>query len=167
MCLHHHSLNHYFKVDDSRLHSNALPENIDILLKTTSGSYLDIKDWMAQNKLQRKCKKDRNDARQNKTKNIPHFRKHASVWRYHSPTPWFCQYPWKTSLVKPPNPATTSFAELVLSGSIFLPRSVIPVTSLILLRLDSYSSLLSGPCFLCSQSSAHSELCARHILKNM
>ena len=30
--------------------------------------------------------------------------------------------PWRTSLVKPPNPAATSSVELVLSGSIFSPR---------------------------------------------
>ena len=53
--------------------------------------------------------------------------------------------PWRTSSVKPQNPASTRSVELVLPGSSCPPRllTVRPVTSLILSRLDYCSSLLS------------------------
>ena len=51
---------------------------------------------------------------------------------------------WRTSLDKPPNPATTSSAELVLPESIFPPRLQKMVTSLISSSLDYCSSLLPG-----------------------
>ena len=47
-----HNLNHPFYADDTQLLNSALPENIHTLLKTTSDCYLDIKNWMTQNKLQ-------------------------------------------------------------------------------------------------------------------
>ena len=47
-----HNLNHHFYADDTQLLNSALPENIHTLLKTTSDCYLDIKNWMTQNKLQ-------------------------------------------------------------------------------------------------------------------
>ena len=46
-----HNLNHHFYADDTQLLNSALLENSYILLKTTSDSYLDIKNWMTQNKL--------------------------------------------------------------------------------------------------------------------
>ena len=47
-----HNLNHHFYADDTQLLDSALPENSHTLLKTTSDCYLDIKNWMTQNKLQ-------------------------------------------------------------------------------------------------------------------
>ena len=41
-----HNLNHHFYADDTQLLNSALLENIYTLLKTTSDSYLDIKNWM-------------------------------------------------------------------------------------------------------------------------
>ena len=47
-----HNLNHHFYADDTQLLNSALLENIHNLLKTISDCYLDIKNWMTQNKLQ-------------------------------------------------------------------------------------------------------------------
>jgi len=43
-----HNLNHHFYADDTQ----QLPQNSHTLLKTTSDCYMDIKNWMTQNKLQ-------------------------------------------------------------------------------------------------------------------
>ena len=107
-----------------------------------------IKSWMTQHKLQQNSEKtgavlvktrqtsteqwkDRSSARQNKTKTVLHFRQHhclkipqslsltlSKASAFSSTAHW----PWRTSLVKPPNPAATSSVELVLSGSIVSPR---------------------------------------------
>ena len=47
-----HNLNHHFYADDAQLPDSALPESIHTLLKTTSECYLDITNWMTQNKIQ-------------------------------------------------------------------------------------------------------------------
>ena len=47
-----HNLNHHFYADDAQLPNSALPESIHTLLKTTSECYLDITNWMTQNKIQ-------------------------------------------------------------------------------------------------------------------
>ena len=52
-----HDLNHHFYADHTQLLNSALPENIHILLKTTSDCYLDIKHWMTQNKFRLDCEK--------------------------------------------------------------------------------------------------------------
>ena len=46
-----HNLNHHFYADDTQLLNSALLEKIHNLLKTIFDCYLDIKNWMTQNKL--------------------------------------------------------------------------------------------------------------------
>ena len=52
-----HNLNHHLYADDTQLLNSALPENTHILLTSTSDCYLDIKNWMTQNKFQLDCEK--------------------------------------------------------------------------------------------------------------
>ena len=47
-----HNWTHHLYADNSQLLNSALPENSHTLLKTTSDCYLDIRNWMTQNKLQ-------------------------------------------------------------------------------------------------------------------
>ena len=80
--------------------------------------YSDIKNWTTQNKLQLNSEINRSNAPWNKTRTVFYFCQYPSAWRYHSPSLRFCQKPqvfsstarcpWKTSSVKPPNPAITS-----------------------------------------------------------
>ena len=146
-----HNLNHHFYADNTQLLNSVLLENIHTLLKTTSDCYLDIKNWMTQNKFQLK-RKDRSDAHQNKTK-TPLFL--STPFSLAIPQSLFltlskalaffstAHCPWRTSSVKQSNPDTTSSIELVLSRSIFLPTeaAVKLATSLILSRLPILSIL--------------------------
>ena len=102
-------------------------------------------------------------------KTVLHFHQYPSAWWYDSPTltvkalafAWTAHWPLKTSLVRPPNPVTTSFSESI-------HRDYSETGQLIILScLDYCSSVLSGlPAFSvhslqCIQSSA-----ACLILKN-
>ena len=104
----------------------ALPENIHTLLKSASDCYLDIRNWMTQNKLQPNSEK-------RETMLIGTGPKLSSIsvntlQLDHTTVPLsdsvkslgiLLHCPWRTSSVKLPNPATTSSIKLVLSGNIF------------------------------------------------
>ena len=96
-----HNLNHHFYADNTQLLNSILLENIHTLLKTTSDCYLDIKNWMTQNRFQldKSDAPDRSDVHRNKTKTLflstPFSL--AIPRQYHSPSFWHCQKPWHSS----------------------------------------------------------------------
>ena len=47
-----HSIHHHFYADDSQLFDSDTPDNVQTLLTRTSDCYIDIKNWMSDNKLQ-------------------------------------------------------------------------------------------------------------------
>ena len=135
--------------------------------------YSDIKNWTTQNKLQLNSEKNRSNAPWNKTRTVFYFCQYPSAWQYHSPSLRLCQKPqvfsstarcpWKTSSVKPPNPAITSSVELVCLEVSFhwghsetghLTHSVMPW----LLQFSPFWLAF----FLCPQPSSHN--CAAQLI---
>ena len=47
-----HNINHHFYADDTQMHDNDKPDNVQALLSRTADCYNDVKDWMTHNKLQ-------------------------------------------------------------------------------------------------------------------
>ena len=173
-----HNLKHHFYVDDSQFHSSTTAPNPNTsilcwkphltVIRTLKTGQRKIKfNWMV--------KRQKQSMLVGTNKTVLHFRQHYSTWWCDSHTLWLsnalvfsssAHCPCKTSLIKLPNPVTTSFAEAAMSRGIF-PLMLQWSWSLhSFCRLDYCNSLLFGSPAVSTNSLQVQRIqnCAAHLI---